>query len=147
MLIFITYAVWFWLIGFVTFQQHTHPDVPWYDDLDEWNFYRGQIHGTPHISFPMWLHKLLHNVMDHNAHHVDPLIPMYHLPASQRTLEHHFGTDLVISIWSLREYVRTLKVCRLYDYANHQWLDFDGKPTSRSGLNLLVADSNIKYAA
>jgi omega-6 fatty acid desaturase (delta-12 desaturase) len=146
-LLLVTYAVWFWLIGFVTFQQHTHPDVPWYDKLEEWDFFRGQIHGTPHISFPRWFHKLLHNVMDHNAHHVDPLIPMYQLPASQRRLERAYSEDLVSTRWSLRGYFHSCKVCRLYDYDNHQWLNFDGTPSSRSRLNQLSMTPPTKVAA
>jgi acyl-lipid omega-6 desaturase (Delta-12 desaturase) len=141
------YAVWFWLIGLVTFVQHTNPEVPWYDDAGEWTFYRGQVHATPHVHLPLWLHRLLHNVMDHTAHHVDPLIPMYRLPPAQRSLERTCRTDVVASPWSLRGYIRSLKVCRLYDYTGHQWLDFDGTPTSRPGLNLLAADLRPRQAA
>jgi acyl-lipid omega-6 desaturase (Delta-12 desaturase) len=140
-LLTLIYAVWFWLIGFVTFQQHTNPEVPWYDDAAEWSFYRGQIHGTPHVSFPLWFHKLLFNVMDHNAHHVDPLVPSYRLPESQRSLENDYGHDVVESIWSVRTFLRSLRVCRLYDYVRHQWLDYDGSPTSRPGLNRLAGEA------
>jgi omega-6 fatty acid desaturase (delta-12 desaturase) len=150
-LLVITYAVWFWLIGFVTFQQHTNPEVPWYDDAGQWSFYRGQIHGTPHVSFPLWFHKLLFNVMDHNAHHVDPLVPSYRLPESQRSLEHAHGDDIVESIWSLRTYLKSMRVCRLYDYDRHQWLDFNGTPTTRAGLHLLpghaVHEPELQHAA
>ena len=137
-LLVISYAVWFLLIAIITFQQHTNPDVPWYDNAEEWNFYRGQLHSTPHMHYPLWLHSILHNVMDHNAHHVDPLVPMYQLTTSQRSLEHACGDDIVTSLGTIRQYLRTMKVCRLYDYAKHQWTDYDGSPTSRAGLHQLV---------
>lgn len=136
----LSYAVWFWLIGTVTFVQHTHSEVPWYDDPREWNFYRGQVHGSPHLAMPFWLRKLLHNVMDHAAHHVDPLIPLYRLPASQRRLKRSCQGDLVGHTASVPGLLQILRVCRLYDYRRHQWLDFDGTPTSRAGLNLLAEE-------
>lgn len=143
----LSYGVWFWLIGTVTFVQHTHPDVPWYDDPGEWNFYRGQLHGSPHLAMPFWLRKLLHNVMDHAAHHVDPLIPLYRLPASQRSLKRSCHADLVSHHASLPGLLRVLKVCRLYDFRRHQWLDFDGTPTSRPGLNKLASEGEASQVA
>jgi omega-6 fatty acid desaturase (delta-12 desaturase) len=137
-MLLLSYAAWFLLIAIITFQQHTHPEVPWYDNWEEWNFYRGQLHSTPHMEYPFWLHWLLHNVMDHNAHHVDPQIPMYQLTTSQRSLEQSYGEDIATSLGTIRQYLKTLRVCRLYDYEKHQWTDFDGTPTSPSGLNVLA---------
>ncbi len=138
LLLGLSYAAWFLLIGVITFQQHTHPEVPWYDKMEEWNFYRAHIHSTPHLLHPTWLRRLLHNIMDHNAHHVDPLIPLYQLNASQHSLEDSCGRDVVTNGGSIRAYLKTLRICRLYDYEKHQWTDYDGTPTSAPGLNLLT---------
>ena len=34
-----------------------------------------------------------------------------------------------VGVW-VHQFARTLKTCRLYDFENHRWLDFDGKPTT-----------------
>src|SRR4029079_17404395 len=58
-----------WLMGFATFQHHTHPRVLWYDDESEWSYFRSQVQGTVHVEFPRWVELLLHNIMEHTAHH------------------------------------------------------------------------------
>lgn len=135
----ISYAVWFWLAGFVTFQQHTHYRVPWFDSAAEWNYYQGQVHCSPHVMFPTWINRLFHNVMDHAAHHVDPQVPLYRLPTTQEALHQVVGGHLHRVSWSVPEMLRVLRRCRLYDYERHQWLNFDGTPTSESGLQRLSA--------
>ena len=36
---------------------------------------------TAHVVFPWPIERLLNNIMDHPAHHLDPTIPLYNLPA------------------------------------------------------------------
>ena len=122
-------------MGMASYQQHTHPRTAWYDDVDEWNFYHVQLRSSTHVAMPAFVDRLLHNIMDHPAHHLDPTIPMYQLPESQRLLEEHAGEHAVVVPWTMKEFPRTCRVCKLYDYRNHCWIDFDGKPTSPSGLS------------
>lgn len=120
-----------WLIGFATFQHHTHPRVVWYADEREWSFYRSQVQGTVHVVFPRWVSRLLHNIMEHTAHHVDTRVPLYHLTGAQRAVEAAFGPEEVITVpFSFRETARTFRACQLYDYDAHRWLSFDGEPTT-----------------
>ena len=122
-----------WLIGFATFQHHTHPRVIWYADADEWNFFRSQVQGTVHIVFPRWIETLLHNIMEHTAHHVDTKVPLYHLTSAQAAIEAAFGEENVISEpFSFAGMHRTFRSCQLYDYEAHQWLTFDGRPTTEA---------------
>jgi omega-6 fatty acid desaturase (delta-12 desaturase) len=122
--------LWNWLMGFVVFQHHTHPTVPWYGDEQDWTFYAGQIQSVVHVELPRPIELILHNIMEHTAHHVDPRIPLYNLEDAQKKLEEAYGGDIVVVPWTLRGYFDTLRKCRLYDYANHQWLDFDGIATT-----------------
>jgi omega-6 fatty acid desaturase (delta-12 desaturase) len=139
------FIIWNWIVGFLTFQHHTHPKVAWYGDESEWSFYRGHLQGTVHVVFPRWLELLLHNIMDHTAHHIDPKIPLYSLHECQEKLERAFPADVVILKWTLGQYFTTLSRCKLYDYKEHCWLDFHGNPTSepiisrseRNGFDLL----------
>jgi omega-6 fatty acid desaturase (delta-12 desaturase) len=41
-----------WLIGFATFQHHTHPRILWYGDPARWSFFGSQVQGTVHVVFP-----------------------------------------------------------------------------------------------
>jgi acyl-lipid omega-6 desaturase (Delta-12 desaturase) len=120
-----------WLIAFATFQHHTHPRVVWYDDEREWGFFRSQVQGTVHITFPRWIERLLHNIMEHTAHHVDTKIPLYRLTNAQRALEAAYGHENIISErFSLQGLGRTFRTCQLYDFPSHQWLSFAGVPTT-----------------
>ena len=121
---------WNWLMGFLIFQHHTHPKVPWYGNADYWNFYAGQVQSVVHIEMPRPVELVLHNIMEHTAHHVDTRIPLYNLVDAQKDLEQAYGADLVVFPFTIRGYLKTLRTCRLFDYEHFRWLDWDGKPTT-----------------
>jgi omega-6 fatty acid desaturase (delta-12 desaturase) len=130
------WVTWLWFMGVVTFIQHTHPRTAWYDNEDEWSFYHVQLRSTTHVVFPWPIERLLNNIMDHPAHHIDPTIPLYELPASQRLLEQRAPEhSVVVPYWTPMEYLRTCRACKLYDYRRHCWLDFAGHPTTPEGLS------------
>ena len=123
-------ALWNWLMGFVVFQHHTHPRVTWYDDPQEWSFFAGQVQGTVHVIFPWPIGFILHNIMEHTAHHIDPKIPLYNLPASQRAVQGAYSEHVIESRFTPKQLLRIMAACQLYDYRSHRWLDFSGKPTT-----------------
>ena len=122
--------LWNWLMGFLIFQHHTHPKVPWYGNEDDWSFYAGQVQSVVHIEMPKPIEIVLHNIMEHTAHHVDTRIPLYNLENAQKNLEQAYGDDLVVFPFTVRGYLNTLRTCRLFDYENFRWLDWDGTPTT-----------------
>jgi omega-6 fatty acid desaturase (delta-12 desaturase) len=117
-----------WLVGFVTYLQHTHPSIPWFQDLDEWTFYTGQVLGTSHTDFARGINRLIHNVMEHTAHHVDPRIPLYHLRRAQERLEDDHPP--VLHNFSWRSFGYLQRTCQTYDFERHCWFGFDGHQTS-----------------
>ena len=122
-----------WWIGFITYLQHTHPLIPWFQKLDEWSFYMGQVRGTTHTRFPNRINAWIHNVMEHTAHHVDPRIPLYYLPEAQDCLDlAHEPTQHKFTVRTFR-YVQ--RVCQLYDFDRHCWLDYLGQPTSSQAVS------------
>jgi omega-6 fatty acid desaturase (delta-12 desaturase) len=127
-------AVWNWLIGFIVLQQHTHPRVPWYSagDRPSPSYFQAQVGATPHLIFPAPFRVLLRHVMEHTAHHADPAVPLYRLGGAQQALEHAYRRDIVRVRWSPAGFLRTLRVCRLYDYAAHRWVDYNGTPLTES---------------
>jgi omega-6 fatty acid desaturase (delta-12 desaturase) len=128
--IIVPFVLWNWLMGFVVFQHHTHPRVPWYANEGDWNFYAGQIQSVVHVELPRPVELILHNIMEHTAHHVDPRIPLYNLEDCQKKLEQAYGGDLVVVPFTIGGYFHTLRTCRLFDYENYRWLDWTGQPTT-----------------
>jgi len=124
--IVIPLLIWNWMFGFLIFMHHTHPRIRWYDKQDEWSFYLGQVQGTVHIVFPSIIGILLHNIMEHTAHHVDPRIPLYALAKCQRRLEASFPNAVIVEHWSPKYFMNLLSSCQLYDYENKRWLTFEG---------------------
>lgn len=130
---FLPLLVLAWILGFATYVQHTHESVAWYAPT-EWTFFRGQIESTVHVQMPWIIRLLFSNVMEHTAHHVDPRIPFYRLEHAQKLLERAYPDRIRAPRWSWQSYLRTLSICKLYDYENHRWLNFAGRPTGECTL-------------
>ncbi|HEY4362476.1 MAG TPA: fatty acid desaturase [Bryobacteraceae bacterium] len=120
-------ATWFWLFGFVLYVQHTHPEARFFKERREQDFYFRQLASATHVVFPAGLNRFLHGIFEHTAHHLDVTVPFYRLEEAQSELESLAGDRIVIERWSLRGFFHTARVCKLYDYNQHCWLDFQGR--------------------
>ena len=69
-------------------------------------------------------------LMQHTAHHVNARIPLYRLSKSQRCLERAYPEEVIFEPWRWTALGKTLARCKLYDYENHRWLNFTGRPTT-----------------
>ena len=90
----------------------------------------GVPHGHCRVRFPLGIDRLMHGIMEHNAHHVNPGIPMSRLRAAQRVLQQKFP-DICDYRLDGCLYMDNVRSCKLYDFANHAWLDFGGQVTAR----------------
>ena len=81
--------------------------------------------------------------MEHTAHHAEPFVPLYRLAEAQKSLERAYRRDIVRVLWTPASFLRTLRVCRLYDYGCHRWIDYDGTPLSEP----LLAPSDVSEPA
>lgn len=133
-MVFVPWSIFLWLMGFVTLQQHTHPEIPWFDNQDEWNFYRAHVAGTAHVRMPWIIEIFFLNIFEHGAHHVDPLTPLYELPKAQQALRDAYPEDIRVVHSTPLSFWRTMRCCKLYDYRRHEWLDFRGRTTSKAQL-------------
>jgi omega-6 fatty acid desaturase (delta-12 desaturase) len=133
-LLFFGFAVpfFFWncLMGFVIYVQHTHPRVAWYDRRDEWSANLGYATTTVHVKLMRPLDGLIHYILEHGAHHVNMGIPMYRLKEAQARLTATLDERLNSEMFTWRYYWNTVRRCKLYDFAQHVWMDFDGRITS-----------------
>lgn len=125
------FILWNIQMGFTVYQQHTHQHVPWFDS--EHPAHRQEA-VTLYMKYPNWFNFLSHNIMLHTAHHIHPAIPLYNLPEAQHELQKILDKDLVQQLFTPQEFLKTLKKCKLYDYENHFWLDFNGNVTSKCNL-------------
>lgn len=128
--VILPYLTWCTLIGYTTLLHHTHPQIRWYDGDRAPGFAHVQLEGTTQIVYPFPFGFIHHNIMEHTAHHVDTNIPMYQLRRAQRELSAGHPGRIVIEFFSLPYLLRILRVCKLYDFAAHQWIGFDGRPTA-----------------
>ena len=126
--VLLPFAIFNGLMGFAIFLHHTHPSIAWFDDLHEWSRTDPQLRSVAHIVLPFGADAWLHHIMDHTAHHIDPLIPLFQLPAAQDTVERHF--EATVHTWTPALFLDTIRRCKLYDYEAHRWLDFAGRITA-----------------
>jgi len=120
----VPFIVWNFLMGAVIYLHHTNPAVRWYEDENKWPYPRFQEPCAVVIRFTPLVDFILHRIMEHSAHHLNALVPMYRLREAQRVL----APDAFVMQWTLRNHIELTRMCRLYDYQNGTWLDYDGKP-------------------
>ena len=121
------FLLWNWIMGAVIYFHHTHPLLAWYEDIDLWEAARDTGCNTVHVQFPGKLGRVLNNIMEHPAHHLDVRIPLYNLEAAHRALSEPSQVAQMFSFRLIRDCVSH---CKLYDYEARHWTDFAGRPTS-----------------
>jgi acyl-lipid omega-6 desaturase (Delta-12 desaturase) len=126
----IPFLLWNGTIGFVVYLHHTNPRIAWFRSRPEWQRNRAYLTSTARVRFPLGIDRLLHNIMEHNAHHLNPAIPMFRLRAAQQALRERFP-NLCEYRLDWRSYMDCARRCKLYDFAEHAWLDFSGQVTAR----------------
>jgi omega-6 fatty acid desaturase (delta-12 desaturase) len=126
----IPFFVWNCLMGFVIYVQHTNPRVAWYERRDEWSANAGYATTTVHVKLVRPLDGLIHYILEHGAHHVNMGIPLYRLKEAQARLSATLDERLKSEVFTWRYYWNTVRRCKLYDFAQHVWMDFDGRVTS-----------------
>jgi omega-6 fatty acid desaturase (delta-12 desaturase) len=124
------FLAWHWVMSAIVLVHHTHPTIPWYGDVADWSYYAGQVQSTIHVELPRPVELILHHIMEHTAHHADPRVPLYNLEKAQKHLEDTYAADITIIPFTLAGFFQTLRTCRLFDYTEHRWLDWDGTPTT-----------------
>jgi omega-6 fatty acid desaturase (delta-12 desaturase) len=133
--IVLPFFLWNFLMSFVIYLHHTHPKINWFKNENEWDFVRAQVASSAHVIFPGPLNMVILFIMEHTAHHLmREAIPFYRLKMVQQKIEEKFPNDVIKYHWSLNKYIEIATTCKLYDYEDHQWLSFDGKPTANFAL-------------
>lgn len=124
----IPFITWNVLMSFVIYMHHTHPEVPWYTSVEEWREREGVVTGTVHVKFPWLIRKAMFDIMEHNAHHFAPGVPLYNLASMQDALPEE---KVIEWTWTLPAFWKIATACELYDYDQRRWVRF-GEMSSRA---------------
>jgi omega-6 fatty acid desaturase (delta-12 desaturase) len=127
----IPFLVWNVFISFVTIVQHTSSNVRWIMPTGRPSTHEQKLHGTVHVRFPEAVDWFFHRVMQHLAHHVNPMIPLYFLKGAEREVMAQDPERPIIEIWTPVYHWRLARDCKLYDAVRDGWCDFNFAPTGR----------------
>jgi len=83
------------------------------------------------VRVPLSVDRLMHCIMEHNAHHVNPRISMFALRREQHEVQDQAAGDVLSYRLNWHTYRDCVRRCKLYDYANHTWLNWRGEVTAR----------------
>ena len=118
------FVVFNYYIALFVFLHHTHPDLPFFSEKEEWSQSIGQMYCSTVVRCSALSEALIHGILIHAPHHVDPRIPFYHLRGAYADLRKHYGAYLHESRFSFALVRRIFRQCQLYDYENKRWLSF-----------------------
>lgn len=111
------------VIGWAVYVHHVAPDISW-SPRQQWSPWRGQMESTTVLRLPRPLNWLFHNIFLHVPHHVEPRIPWYRLPQAVTALEAAFPETVVDRRFHLRDYLRVVRACKLYDFESLRWTTY-----------------------
>jgi len=118
------FILWNGLMGFVIYVHHADPHVRWYQDGATWAKAQPHLTATVHVQFPPFLGAVLHNIMEHPAHHLDMTIPLYQLHAAQQRLDELVHGQILKRPFSWSHYWTCTRTCKLFDYKTGCWVPF-----------------------
>jgi omega-6 fatty acid desaturase (delta-12 desaturase) len=124
----IPFLVFTYVIAFVVYLHHTHPDVQFFSDRQEWSATIGQVTCSTAVRSNAVVERLTHNILIHPPHHVDTRIPFYNLKRAYSELEPVFGHYICEYRLSVRAVRRIFSRCQLYDFDTHTWHRFADLP-------------------
>jgi len=121
----IPFLVWNLFISFVTIVQHTGPKVRWILPTGRPSTHEEKLRGTVHLRFPEILDWFFHRVMQHIAHHVNPMVPLYALKGAETLVVSRDRDLAVIERWTPLYHWGLARDCKLYDVERGGWCGFD----------------------
>ena len=126
----VPFLIFVHVIGWTVYVHHVAPDIRWWP-RKEWTQFRGQMESTTILRIPRLVNRLwMYNIMVHVPHHVDARIPFHQLPAAAAAITAAYPATVRSSRLSMRDYLRTTRACKLYDFDAGRWLSYDAARTA-----------------
>ena len=122
--VFLPFIVFNYFIAIIVYLHHTHPDIPFFDIKNEWSHSVSALYCSTIIRCSKISRILLHNIMIHIPHHLDPRIPFYNLPQAHKALKEKYGEYFHEYHFYWRYLLDIFKQCKLYDFEKKLWMTF-----------------------
>lgn len=120
----VPFLVFNYFIALFVYLHHTHPDVPYFDHRPEWSNTIGQVYCAIVWRCSRVSELLIHNIMIHTPHHVEPTIPFYRLKRAYGDLQRQYGAYIHEYRFRWSTVWMVFRRCKLYDYERQVWYSF-----------------------
>jgi omega-6 fatty acid desaturase (delta-12 desaturase) len=120
----VPFIVFNYFIALFVYLHHTHPDVPFFDHRPEWSNTIGQVYCSVVWRCSRVSELLIHNIMIHVPHHVEPRIPFYRLKRAYRELHEEYGEYMHEYRFRFSTVRMIFSRCKLYDYESKTWYSY-----------------------
>ncbi|RUR05423.1 fatty acid desaturase [Legionella sp. km772] len=124
LVVILPFIIFNYFIAIIVYLHHTHPSMPFFDLKSEWSHSISALFCSTIIHCSHFTRLLLHNIMIHIPHHLDPRIPFYNLPQAHSALKEKYGAYFHEYRFKLRDVLSIFKQCKLYDFDNKLWMTF-----------------------
>ena len=118
------FIVFNYVISLIVYLHHTHPEIPFFDEKNEWNQAIGVIYCTTVIKAHWIIDIITHHILIHTPHHIDMRIPFYRLKTAFEGIKKDHSQYIHEYTLTWRGMTYIFNNCKLYDYHNHQWYKF-----------------------
>lgn len=123
--VILPFIVFNYYISLFIFLHHTHPDIPFFDNKNEWSQGIGQVYCSTITRCSRFSEYITHNILIHTPHHSDTRIPFYHLKEAYADMLAQYSEYIHEMRFSIRNVMRIFAECKLYDYTTHTWSGFE----------------------
>jgi len=120
----VPFIVFNYFIALFVYLHHTHPDVPFFDHRPEWSNTIGQVYCSIVVRCSWLTELLVHNIMIHTPHHVDPRIPFYRLQQAYVDLQREYNAYLHEYRFRWATVRGIFRRCQLYDFEKKVWYSY-----------------------
>jgi omega-6 fatty acid desaturase (delta-12 desaturase) len=120
----VPFVVFNYFIALFVYLHHTHPEVPFFDQRAEWSNTIGQVYCSIVWRCSRLSELLIHNIMIHVPHHVEPRIPFYRLKRAYAELQREYGPYIHEYRFRWSTVRMIFRRCKLYDFESKTWYSF-----------------------
>lgn len=145
--VIVPFVVFTYVIAFIVYIHHTHPDLPFFDVRDEWSGAIGQVYCSTVVRCSRVIELLTHRILVHVPHHVDMRVPFYHLAPAYEAIKADLGEYIHEYRFSWAEIRAIFRSCQLFDFETKSWYRFDDVAGDTGLIGASVAPTTLRPAS
>lgn len=120
----VPFVIFNYVMAFITYLHHTHPDLPFFEEREEWSATAGQLYCSTVVRYGKIVEAITHNIAVHAPHHVDTRVPFYSLKQAYEGMKKTYGEYICEYRFTWSTARRIFSSCQLYDFGAHRWHTF-----------------------